>query len=42
MRDVSQRKFHSTWGERVQKKEKLWRDLDLGTRGERYWREGEE
>jgi hypothetical protein len=39
MRGVWQRKFRSTWGERVQEKEKWWGDSDVGTR---KWMEGEE
>jgi hypothetical protein len=35
MRGVWQRKFRNTWGERVQKKEKWWRDVDVGTRREK-------
>jgi hypothetical protein len=43
MKDECQSKFRSTWGDRVQKKEKGWRDSDVGTRREkRYWTGGEE
>jgi hypothetical protein len=45
MRGVWQRKFGSTWEERVQEKEKWWRDLDVGTRREktdREWKERKE
>jgi hypothetical protein len=43
MRGVCQRKFRSTWEERVQEKEKLWLDLDGNEdRENRYWMEGEE
>jgi hypothetical protein len=42
---VWQRKFWSTWGERVQKKEKWWWDLDVGTKREKTgigWEERKE
>jgi hypothetical protein len=35
MRSMTEEKFQSIWGERMQKKEKLWRDLDVGTRREK-------
>jgi hypothetical protein len=40
-----QRKFRSTWGQRVQEKEKWWRYLDVGTRREKTstgWKERKE
>jgi hypothetical protein len=43
MRGVCQRKFRSTWEERVQEKEKLRLDLDGNEdRENRYWMEGKE
>jgi hypothetical protein len=43
MRSVWQRKFRSTWEERLQKEETWWRDLDVGTRREKTgWTEREE
>jgi hypothetical protein len=45
MRGVWQSKFRSTWGERVQKREKWWWNLNVGMRGEKTdigWKERKE
>jgi hypothetical protein len=45
MRGVWQRKFRNSWGERVQKKEKWWRDLDVRPKREKTgigWKERKE